>query len=249
MEKIKITIIEDEFVIAEDIADLLHINSYQVVDKFDRAESALDSILQSRPDLLLVDIQLAGSMNGIDLVREVKTKMNLPVIYITANSEKVTYEKAKATRPNAFLVKPFTPANLLAAIDLALVNYSNEQVPAQIERPLAQNLSYETFIHNCLFIRANGGHQKICADSILFVEASGSYVHVQTDKERFTLSQNLITFFNKYPTDNLARVHRSFLVNISRIDSFKESWIFIGNHKLPISDSYRESFLKRIHCI
>lgn len=249
MDKIKITIIEDEFVIAEDIADLLSGNNYHVLDRFDRAEIALDKILNDSPDLLLVDIQLGGAMNGIDLVKEIKKEVNLPVIYITANSEMSTYQLAKSTKPNAFLIKPFTPANLLAAIDLALFNFATERTPEKIEKSISQNNDFETYINKCLFIRVNGRHQKVCPENILFVEASGSYVHIQTEKERYTLSQNLSSFFKKMPTDSLVRVHRSYLVNITKIDSFKDSWLLLQNHRIPIGENYKSDFLSRIHLI
>ena len=123
-EKIKIVIVEDEFVIAEDIRGRLEDAGYEVADIFDTAEAALPFIISISPDIVLVDINLRGKMNGIEMVEELKLKANLPIAYITASSDAVTYERARSTLPHAFLVKPFTTANLLMAVDLALYHFS-----------------------------------------------------------------------------------------------------------------------------
>lgn len=249
MNKIKLVILEDEFIVAEDIKSHLTENGYEVVRVFDKAEESELYILESPPDLLLVDIQLAGSMTGIELVSKIKENLSLPVIYITANSEQETYKKAKSTKPNAFLVKPFTPANLLASVDLALYNFSEERTTGINEKPGDVRKEFETLIHRCLFIKSNGKHKKICPNDILFIEASGSYVNIQTTEERFTLTQNLSSFLKKNPIEDIVRVHRSYLVNVNKVDSFADSFLFIKNHKIPISESYKDEFMTRIHCL
>src|SRR5260370_41923229 len=104
MEKIRIVIIEDEFVIAEDISANLCQTGYDVISIFDKAEEALPFVLTSKPDLLLVDVRLAGAMDGIALIDELKKTISLPVVYITANSDEVTYRRARQSKPNAFLI-------------------------------------------------------------------------------------------------------------------------------------------------
>lgn len=249
MNKVRLIILEDEFVIAEDIRFALTDYGYEVAKIFDNAEEAESFILKNPPDLLLADIQLAGPMTGIQLVERIKRDLSLPVIYITANSDADTYFKAKETRPNAFLIKPFTSVNLLASIDLALFNFSNEIVPVKIEKPSVGKDQYDALIHQCLFIKVNGKHRKICPDDILFVEAAGSYVHIQATNERFTLTQNLSNFLKRNPIENILRVHRSYLINLMKVDAFEDSFIFLGTHKIPLSDSYKDEFMARIHCL
>ncbi len=249
MDTIRIVIVEDEFIVSEDIKSLLTAHGYEVVAVFEKAEEAEMFILTDPPDLLLVDIRLAGRMNGIQLVEKIKESFSLPVIYITANSESETYIRARATGPNAFLVKPFTAPNLLASIDLALFNFSNEVTPEKIEKPTEVKEEFGALIHTCLFIRSNGRFKKVCAESILFVEAAGSYVHIQTIDDRFTLTQNLGHFLKKNPIQNIIRIHRSYLVNVSRVESFDDSFVFIKDHKLPLSDSYKNDFMTRVHCL
>jgi DNA-binding LytR/AlgR family response regulator len=252
MNKIRVVIVEDEFPIAEDIRLRLEQNDYEVLSVFDRAETALPFMHQNSPDILLADIKLLGKADGISMVEELQQQLKLPVIYITANSDRATYDRAKRTNPHAFLIKPFSTVNLLAAIDLALHNFSAGQSPQDISRntgAIHPHADEQFLVNQCLFIRTNGKYKKIMSDSILYIEASGSYIHLQTHCERFTLAQNLSQFQRKTPLADFVRVHRSYIVNINKVDSFEESYLFIQNFKLPISDFYRKDFLSRIHCL
>jgi DNA-binding LytR/AlgR family response regulator len=249
MTKIKVLIVEDEFVIAEHLRGQLVDEGYDVLRVFDRAEEAEEFLKSEVPDILLVDVRLKGRMTGIDLVREFRKQHTLPVIYITANSDETTYERARETQPQAFLVKPFTPSNLAAAVDLALYNYSISNDSSATERPMHAETIVPYLVNGNLFVRTNGRHKKIVCDDILFVEASGSYVHLHTPAERYTLSQNLTHFQRKSPMACMVRVHRSYIVNLNHVESFEESFVFVANHKIPLSDNYRAEFLSRVHCL
>jgi DNA-binding LytR/AlgR family response regulator len=247
--KIRIAIIEDEFVIAEDIHARLEQVGYEVMGIFDREETALPAILENPPDLLLVDIQLSTKSDGVNLVKHVHEQKSIPVVYITANSDQATYERARSTAPQAFLVKPFTPANLLASIDLALFNFAEKKSVDAIERHAAVVTAEEFVINSCLFIRVNGRFKKIKSEDILFAEASGSYTNIQTVEHRYTVAQNLSQFERKADLLNLIRIHRSYVVNINKVDSFEDSNIYIQNHKLPLSETYRSEFFSKIKLV
>lgn len=243
---------EDEFAISEDIRATLHSHHYDVTGVFERAESALTFIIGSQPDLVLADIRLLGVMDGIEMITRAHASTQFPVIFITANSDQVTYEKARKTNPHAFLIKPFTHVNLLAAIDLALYNFASATTPEKIQRshePLPSSAEFQFLINQSLFIRENGKYKKLMTDEILFIEAAGSYVEIQTQTQRHTLTQNLSAFFRKTPLANIVRIHRSYAINITRVDSFDESSVYVGNHKLPLSDQHRHEFLSRVHCL
>jgi DNA-binding LytR/AlgR family response regulator len=243
MNKIKVVIIEDEFPVAEDIRLTLEQQGYEVLSVFDRAETALPFIVQNDPDILLADIKLIGKMDGISMVEELQQEIKLPVIYITANSDAATYDRAKKTNPHAFLVKPFTTVNLLSAIDLAVHNFSHGLHAQDMARNPAtgnQRPDEQFLVNQCIFIRTNGKFKKILSENVLYVEASGSYIHLQTVSERFTLSQNLSHFQKRTPLPCFVRIHRSYVVNINKIDSFEDSHVFIQKSKLPISDLYKK---------
>jgi len=247
MDRIKAIIVEDEFAIAEDIRNQLEAHGFEVIASFDCAESTVPFFLTSKPDILLVDIHLLGPMNGVELVKQLQGHCRFPFVYITGNSDQSTYDAAKLTHPNAFLIKPFTPANLIAAVDLAIFNFGSNKPADGIARASGVPGQEQLVINQNLFIRNNGRYVKILADSTLFVQANGSYVNIQTIGHRYTLSQNLSSFLRTTPLSNLVRIHRSYAVNINRVDSFEDSWVVVSGHKLPLGEGYKAEFLSRIN--
>lgn len=251
MNEITVVIVEDEFIIAEDVKLRLESAGYHVLATFDSGEAALPFILSQKPDLLIADIRLLGNMNGIELVEKVLAQCKLPVIYITANSDRATFQQAKRTHPHAFLVKPFATENLLSAVDLALDNFSWDKSPDQIDPEIPPPAREENqFVANdYLFIRTNGKYQKVAVNEILFIQALGSYLDVVAEKCTYRLSYNLSDFSRKVNLPNLLRVHRSFIINLNRIESFSETFLFLKESKIPIGRSYRSSFFKRMNYI
>ena len=151
MNKLRVVVIEDEFPVAEDICKQLQSYEYEIAGTFTSAETALPILIESAPDIALVDIRLSGNMSGIELMQKVQPQF--PFIYITANSDTLTYERARSTRPNAFLIKPFTSANLFASVDLAIFNYSCGQ-EAKLQSGVGAPRSFGTgvFVNETLFI-------------------------------------------------------------------------------------------------
>jgi two-component system, response regulator PdtaR len=104
-------------------------------------------------------------------------------------------------------------------------------------------------VFTALFVRKNDKHIKITVQDILYVCADGSYLTIVTSREQFSLSQNLSQFLRRNDIPSLVRVHRSYIVNVDTIDSFDHAHLYIGEHQIPISSSYRNKLMKSIHCI
>lgn len=120
----KILIVEDEFVVANDLRLILKQAGYNVVGIAVSAEEAYEYITKSRPDLVLLDIRLEGKESGIDLARKLKTE-NIAFIFLSANSDQKILEEAKKTDPYGFLVKPFREKDLLIALEIASYRHKN----------------------------------------------------------------------------------------------------------------------------
>ena len=87
MDSLDIAIVEDEVIVAEDLRQTLMLEGYRVTGCFESGEEALVEVMKSQPDLLMIDIRLKGVMTGIDLAREIRKHRNVPIIYVTANSD------------------------------------------------------------------------------------------------------------------------------------------------------------------
>jgi len=123
----RITIVEDEAVIAMGIGRSVASLGYEVAGIAHSAEEALEQVRQVRPDLVLMDIMLGGQMNGTDAARRLHSEFGLPVIYLTAYSDEATLARAKTTDPFGYLIKPFQERELRVAIEIALYKHNMEQ--------------------------------------------------------------------------------------------------------------------------
>jgi DNA-binding NtrC family response regulator len=120
----KVLIVEDEFIVANDLRVILHQAGYKVTGIAASVDEA-DEILQTnRPDLVLLDIRLDGKLTGIDFARKLKAD-NVAFIYISANSSQEILEEVKTTDPYGFIVKPFREKDLLVSIDIALYRHKH----------------------------------------------------------------------------------------------------------------------------
>lgn len=124
--KEKILIVEDEFIVANDLKIMLIKAGYQVVGIASSVVQARKLIEEKKPEWILLDIMLKGTLTGIDLAWELRA-MQLPFLYISANTNQSTLEAVKATHPYGFMVKPFREKDLIVMLDIAKYRYDQEK--------------------------------------------------------------------------------------------------------------------------
>ena len=133
MSKIKILIIEDEPLIAESMRMMLEKLDYEIIGIATESNEAYNILLKEIPDIALVDLMLRNNDDGIELAKSIKQKYNLPVIFITSLSDKVTVERAKEIHPEGYLVKPFEKKDLYTSIEIALSNFLQSAARKQVK--------------------------------------------------------------------------------------------------------------------
>src|SRR6218665_1518222 len=133
MSKAGILIVEDSFIVAYHLQATLESEGYTVLNRCDSAEAALQFVESSRPDLVLMDIMLSGHMDGIEAASVLKSTYNVPVVYITALTDKNTIGRAKVTEPYGFLTKPFEDREIFTVIEMALYKHDIESRLKQSE--------------------------------------------------------------------------------------------------------------------
>ena len=120
MCKKKILIVEDESIIAEDISDSLISLGYRITGMVYSGEEAIEAAAKCRPDLVLMDVNLQGEIDGITAAAEIRARFQIPVVYLTAYADENTLRRVNATKPFGYIVKPFEEKNLHTTIQLAL---------------------------------------------------------------------------------------------------------------------------------
>ncbi|WP_290922869.1 response regulator [Halodesulfovibrio sp.] len=126
MASISILVVDDERIVALDIKGTLETLGYQVCAVANTAETALQAAETHSPDLILMDINLKGEMDGIAIAHVFNAKYTIPVVFLTAYSDRDTFERAKSSNPYGFILKPFDARKLHSAIEIALVKHSEE---------------------------------------------------------------------------------------------------------------------------
>ena len=123
MEKAKILIVEDECTIAKCLKIMLAQVGYCIVDIVASGEEAVAIALQTRPDLVLMDIKLSGKIDGITAFKQIRKSADIPVVFVTAYADKVFIDRAMLMNPSGYVVKPFKSATLLHAVETALAEH------------------------------------------------------------------------------------------------------------------------------
>ncbi len=136
----QILIVEDEFIIAMSIQSLLEGMGHSVVEVVHTGEEAIEVAEAQTPDLVLMDIELRGAMNGMEAAHHIYKRLQLPIIYLTAYTSKETLDQAKMTQPFGYLVKPVKQEELRATIEMALVRHDLERKLAAHDRWLSAML-------------------------------------------------------------------------------------------------------------
>ena len=139
--KAKILVVEDEAIVAADIAASLEEMGYDLASVAYTGEDAVRLVEAEKPDLVLMDIMLGSGINGIEAAEAMKKKGNVPVIFITAYSDEDILNKAKLTEPSSYIVKPISSRDLRISIEMALYRHKMESEREQILKDLREALS------------------------------------------------------------------------------------------------------------
>ncbi len=151
MEKTSILIVEDEFIIAKDIKMTLENMGYFVCAIVPSGEDAIKNVEKEKPDLILMDIILKGTMDGIEAARQIRSLFNIPIVYLTAYADENMVERAKITEPFGYVIKPFNDRDLNSAIKIALYRHKVEKKLKEGEerfRTLFEQANDSIFVHD-----------------------------------------------------------------------------------------------------
>jgi DNA-binding LytR/AlgR family response regulator len=232
--EIKVLIVEDNPITAQDLEEILTENGIAVVGIARTANQAINKARDLQPDILVMDIKLDGEKDGITAVQDIYKTTYYPVIYLTANTDREHVEKAYATAPAAFLSKPFDHKDLVHAIELAFVNHYKQVF----------NASEIPEMNKSIFLKHGEKYEKISIDDIQLVNADGSYSKVVTKNKTYSISMNLQSLADKIKNPLFFRLHRSYIVNLACITGFDNQHVFVGELSVPYSKNYREDLMK-----
>lgn len=124
MGKASILIVEDVDIIAEYIRSILTKHGYSVIGCIATGAEAVDVALGSRPDLVLMDIKLKGETDGIMAYEQIKKSADIPIVFVSAYADERAIDESMEKKPSGYVIKPFTPEELIGKVELALASAS-----------------------------------------------------------------------------------------------------------------------------
>lgn len=249
-QQIKILVVEDEMIIGAKIAMLLNELGYEVTGIVPQAQEALSLIESIPPDIALLDINLKGAMDGIELATILSNEQGIPVIFLTANTDDATFNRAKTAKPYAFLSKPFKKLDLQRALELTISLMVNKETSSSIpSEPTGIREDIPFVLSDRIFVRYKEKMVKIVFNTILFIEAERNYCRIITQTKEYLLAMPMKTLEDKLPANQFQRIHRSHIVNVLHVDEVSETYIMVGQKQLLLSKALRPAFLSRIKTV
>jgi DNA-binding LytR/AlgR family response regulator len=232
-------IVEDDFVIAHELKLTLEKLGYQTHPVLHQAEDLLEALDEFPTDLVLLDIDLAGDLDGVDIAPKLKTEYQIPFVYLTAKVDTATLSRAALTEPDGYLVKPFREDELKAMLEIVL--YKSHKKP----KPKTENDPQSTK-NQTIFVKNKNRLEKLNLNEVLWIEARDIYCILHTAQGQFVLSHTLKALENSLPSQQFIRIHRSYVVAIDKINAFEDNNVLIGKEYLPIGKTYKDKLLEQI---
>jgi DNA-binding LytR/AlgR family response regulator len=256
-QKVNVLIVEDESIVAMDLAAGLERDGYHVVGMADNTSEAIDIFSKHEVDIVLMDVQIIGETDGIDTAAALLKIKYVPIIFLTAFTDQKTVDRVKNICPAAFLSKPYSIANVRISIDLALSNFAIANKPqtggklVSIKGQDVESLPKEKDtilqLHDHLFVKQHYRFVKLKIDDILYIESLNNYISIVTTSQKFSIRMQLSELLEKLIIKNIVRIHRSYAVNILAIQSFNDQEVIVGKTELPIGKMYKEDFWQQFN--
>lgn len=234
----KVGILDDEILICETLFKYLNELGYEVPDYAITYEEGLELLNRDKPDIMLLDINISGPLSGIDFAHHIRAHHNIPLIFVSSYSDKTTIDSAKTAKPNGYLIKPFSKEDLYSSIETAISNFGVNS--------LGNTSSTKD---STLFIKQDSAYIKVQTDDILYVKSDSVYLYIHTSGKKYLFRETLKKMLDNLPHQHFLQVHRSYIINLSKITSVSAEYVTIGEEMIPVSKSYKEELMKKIHLL
>ena len=246
---VKILIVEDEMVIGANISLQLTALGYEVLGIVPRSEEAITCVEQDCPDIILMDINLKGDIDGVETAKMILKEHDVAIIYLTANADDENFNRAKSTHPYGFISKPFKKLDLQRSVELTIDRLMQKPSNSDASENITHQKTSPFLLSDCIFVRHHEKMVKVDIKDILYIEAERNYCRIYSKGKEYLLVMTLKDMDEKLPSKHFLRVHRSFIINLSQIDEIATSHIVIAKKAIPVSKTLKEELLTRLQTI
>ncbi len=223
---VRVLVVDDEPFIALTIKKILTNLGYLQTDIAHSEQKAKQIITNQKIDLAILDINLNGNEEGINLAKKCLA-LQIPFFYVSSYTDTKTLDKALETAPGAYVIKPFLEANIYSAIELTIGKKANEVDPV-------------------ITIKDAGEYYRIKQSAILYIKADDVYIEIVTDTKRHLIRDSIKNFLLQFNESILIKVHRTYAINLHNISKATANSVFIGEKEIPVSRTYKQNLFDRL---
>lgn len=225
MENLKVLIVEDEILIAEDLMDTLTQFGIREVRMAHTRQEAYKQLEAFEPDVALLDIRMENEKDGLEIGNAMRATYNRPFIYITAHSDLASIAEIVKSNPAGYITKPFKKSDLFAAITL-------------VQKQISESLP-----NKVLKIKDGFNTVVILFSQISYIESEGNYIIVHHNGKRLVSRQSLESIYKELDEKLFFKISRSYIINLKKVASYSTKEVVMeGNIRIPVSRNIASDF-------
>ncbi|MEZ5039324.1 MAG: response regulator transcription factor [Saprospiraceae bacterium] len=243
MAEVKILIIEDDPVFADEVKMMVEELGYALPETVNSLRAALDAIDQAIPDLMLISTNLKCFSTKIDDIYAIKN-LNIPFIFLANTSDQEIYDQAKLFRPHGFMLRPFHPLALQSTIETALFYGCQVNINSEVLQAWKEDL----ILNESLFVKNNNKLFKVNVRDILVIEADGNYSILNTVQRKYAIKTSLRQLKLKLSARLFVQIHRNYIVQIPHIENIDMTAgeVHVNNKNYPLGGKFKHQFINQL---
>lgn len=248
MNTISVLIVEDDIIEALRLETSLEELGFKVLPVADNVKDALGLFYSTDPDIVIIDINLKGDRDGIELGSHITSdqKYEKPIIYLTSIQDSLIFQRAKATKPHAYLIKPVDPNSLQRTIELALQQFAGNKYG------FSNNSLDNGIVHReSIFVKKGKKMIRLEINDINYIEVESKYCTLISETEKILVRKSLIDLLDFLPPQDFQRVNRNLVINLSKVKEFDldDMTVTVSKSVLSISAKYKKDLVKKLGCL
>ena len=218
-------IIDDDDTTRLLIEDMIgKISGVAVSGSFRNPLEVLEKYIEQKPDLIILDVEMP-EISGVEFAQGIDSSTK--IIFISSKKDYAV--DAFSLNAADYILKPVTLPRITQAM-------------LRVKKDIQEN-------HDAFFLKTNDGYQRVEASDLTYIEALGDYVQIYSSTNKFILNGTLKAVESKLSKKEFLRVHRSYIVNLKKVEKIEEGSIIIGKKLIPVGRSYKKEFTERINTL
>lgn len=229
MNSINVLIVEDELLIAETIKLYIEERNHHVLDIAISYDEAVRLIEEKKPDIALLDIRLYGEKSGIDVARYIQERnLSIPYIIVSSQYDQDYIEKATRVGARGYITKPISKETLWSSLELAVLK--------------SEHVKHDKYID----LKISHGLQRVKLSEILYIKSDHVYVEVVGASFKYYGRYSLGEMLTLINHPQFIQCHRSYIINLDKVQRYSSSKVWIGDSQLPVSLKYKSAIKAKL---